>query len=133
MVETLETATQWAKLASLHAGVSAAIASALGAPSLVMCHLSHVYESGASLYFTFLAPQREGAELEQWHEVKRAASQAIVDGGGTITHHHAVGRDHAPWMAAEVGEEGLRVLRAVKAELDPAGIMNPGKLLSVSS
>jgi alkyldihydroxyacetonephosphate synthase len=132
MVETLETATQWSSLGELHRTVTAAIDGALGTPSLVMCHLSHVYESGASLYFTFLAPQREGAELEQWREVKRAASQAIVDGGGTITHHHAVGRDHAPWMSSEVGEEGLRVLRAAKAELDPAGIMNPGKLLSVS-
>ena len=97
-----------------------------------MCHVSHVYESGASLYFTFLAPQREGAELEQWQDVKRVASQAIVDGGGTITHHHAVGRDHAPWMGAEIGEQGLRVLRAAKAELDPAAIMNPGKLLGLS-
>ena len=132
MVETLETATQWADLGALHARVGEAIGSSLGTPSLVMCHLSHVYESGASLYFTFLAPQREGAEIEQWRDVKRAASQAIIDGGGTITHHHAVGRDHAPWMNSEVGEEGLRVLAAVKAELDPAGIMNPGKLLSVS-
>lgn len=132
MVETLETAAQWSKLPALHNSVARAISGALGEPSLVMCHVSHLYESGASLYFTFLAPQREGSELEQWREVKAAASQAIVDGGGTITHHHAVGRDHAPWMAAEVGEEGLRVLRAAKAELDPAGIMNPGKLLGVS-
>ncbi len=77
-------------------------------------------------------PSAAASEIEQWSEVKTAASQAIVDGGGTITHHHAVGRDHAPWMAREVGEEGLRVLRAVKAELDPAGVMNPGKLLGVS-
>ncbi len=133
MVETLETAAQWSDLGELHRVVSSAIASSLGDPSLVMCHVSHVYESGASLYFTFLAPQREGAELQQWSEVKRAASQAIVDGSGTITHHHAVGRDHAPWMGAEIGEEGLRVLRAAKAELDPAGIMNPGKLLPLSS
>ena len=132
MVETLETATQWSNLGRLHTLVSAAIADSLGDPSLVMCHVSHVYESGASLYFTFLAPQREGAEIQQWREVKRAASEAIVKGGGTITHHHAVGRDHAPWMGAEIGEDGLRVLRAAKAELDPAGIMNPGKLLDFS-
>jgi alkyldihydroxyacetonephosphate synthase len=132
MVETLETATQWSNLGELHRSVSAAIAESLGDPSLVMCHVSHVYESGASLYFTFLAAQREGAELEQWREAKQAASQAISDGGGTITHHHAVGRDHAPWMAGEIGEQGLRVLRSAKAELDPAGIMNPGKLLTVS-
>lgn len=132
MVETLETATQWSKLAELHRGVRAAIDGTLrraGTPGLVMCHVSHVYETGASLYFTFLARQQEGAEIEQWQAVKRTASDAIVAGGGTITHHHAVGRDHAPWMAAEIGELGLESLRAVKARLDPTGIMNPGKLL----
>jgi alkyldihydroxyacetonephosphate synthase len=94
-----------------------------------MCHVSHLYEVGASLYFTFLARQSEGAELEQWQAVKQAASAAIVDGGGTITHHHAVGRDHAPWLEREVGTDGVRALQALKDELDPAGIMNPGKLL----
>ncbi len=132
MVETLETAAQWSNLGRLHADVSAAISAALaaqGTPGLVMCHVSHVYESGASLYFTFLARQREGAELEQWWEAKRAASEAIVAGGGTITHHHAVGRDHAPWMEREISAGGLEALAAVKERLDPAGIMNPGKLL----
>jgi alkyldihydroxyacetonephosphate synthase len=132
MVETLETATSWSNLRALHRAVATAIADALaaqGTPGLVMCHVSHLYETGASLYFTFLARQREGAELEQWAAVKRAASEAIVAGGGTITHHHAVGRDHAPWLADEVGREGVAVLRALKGELDPAGIMNPGKLL----
>lgn len=94
-----------------------------------MCHVSHLYETGASLYFTLLARQREGKEIEQWRAVKRAASDAIVDGGGTITHHHAVGRDHAPWLERELGSEGIAAIRALKAELDPAGIMNPGKLL----
>ncbi len=133
MVETLETATQWSSLRRLHDDVARAIGeslSAQGTPGLVMCHVSHIYETGASLYFTFLARQREGAEIEQWQTVKRAACDAILDGGGTITHHHAVGRDHAPWMAREIGDRGLDVLRAVKQELDPAGIMNPGKLLS---
>lgn len=131
MVETLETATPWSNLRTLHSAVARAIAGALeagGTPGLVMCHVSHVYETGASLYFTFLARQREGDALGQWREVKTAASEAIVAGGGTITHHHAVGRDHAPWMEREVGEGGLRALRALKAELDPAAIMNPGKL-----
>ena len=94
-----------------------------------MCHVSHLYPTGASLYFTFLARQQEGAELEQWEAAKRAAGDAIVAQGATITHHHAIGRDHVPWMRAEVGEGGLDALRAVKRELDPAGIMNPGKLL----
>jgi alkyldihydroxyacetonephosphate synthase len=132
MVETLETATSWSNVRPLHRAVATAIADALaadGTPGLVMCHVSHLYETGASLYFTFIARQREGAELEQWAVVKRAASGAIVAGGGTITHHHAVGRDHAPWLADEVGREGVAALRALKGELDPAGIMNPGKLL----
>lgn len=135
MVETLETATQWANLQSLHRQVARAIASELqrrGTPALVMCHVSHVYETGASLYFTFLARQRQEDPIGQWHAVKRAASEAIMAGGGTITHHHAVGRDHAPWMAREIGEGGLRALTALKSELDPAGIMNPGKLALLS-
>jgi alkyldihydroxyacetonephosphate synthase len=131
MVETLETAHTWSGLGDLHDAVAAAIRSALaaqGTPGLAFCHLSHAYADGASLYFTFVARARQGAELEQWAAVKRAASEAIVAAGGTITHHHAVGRDHAPYMDAEVGTTGLDVLRAVKQQLDPAGIMNPGKL-----
>jgi len=134
MVETLETAAQWSRLASLHRTVGQAIADALragGTPGVVMCHVSHVYETGASLYFTLIARQREGDEIGQWRAVKRAAGEAIVAGGGTITHHHAVGVDHARWMPAEVGEGGVAALRALKAELDPAGIMNPGKLLAL--
>jgi alkyldihydroxyacetonephosphate synthase len=132
MVETLETATQWSNLVRLHGLVGRAIGAALsacGTPGLVMCHVSHLYETGASLYFTFLARRREEDEIGQWRTVKEAASRAIVDRGGTITHHHAVGRDHARWMGAEVGAAGLGALRALKADLDPAGIMNPGKLL----
>jgi len=98
----------------------------------VMCHVSHLYETGASLYFTFLAARRAEDEIGQWRAVKEAASRAICTGGGTITHHHAVGRDHAPWMRAEVGSTGLAALRALKSELDPAGIMNPGKLMASS-
>jgi alkyldihydroxyacetonephosphate synthase len=142
MVETLETAAQWSDVAALHRSVSVAIVSALsgggaggagtGEP-LVMCHLSHVYETGASLYFTLLARQREGDELGQWRAVKQAAGEAIMAGGGTITHHHGVGRDHAPWMAREIGDGGVQALRALKAQLDPASIMNPGKLLDLSA
>jgi alkyldihydroxyacetonephosphate synthase len=135
MVETLETATRWSNLLALHRQVGEAIEQALtaaGTPGLVACHVSHVYETGASLYFTFLARRAEEDPLGQWHAVKRAASEAIVAGGGTITHHHGVGRDHAPWMRHEVGESALEALAAAKAWLDPAGIMNPGKLLLVS-
>ncbi|MFZ1925940.1 MAG: FAD-binding oxidoreductase [Solirubrobacteraceae bacterium] len=132
LVETLETATRWSNVQQLHRRVAGAIEDALraqGTPALVMCHVSHLYETGASLYFTFIARQREGAEIEQWQAAKAAASAAIVEGGGTITHHHAVGGDHAPWMEQEIGSAGVSALRALKSELDPAGIMNPGKLL----
>jgi alkyldihydroxyacetonephosphate synthase len=132
MAETLETATSWTKLLDLHGAVGGALREALGArgtPPLVMCHISHLYQSGASLYFTFLARQEPGAELDQWAAAKRAAGDAIAAQGATITHHHAIGRDHLPWMEAEDGPIGLAALRAVKRELDPAGIMNPGKLL----
>jgi alkyldihydroxyacetonephosphate synthase len=94
-----------------------------------MCHVSHLYRSGASLYFTFLARQERERALEQWRAAKDAASGAIVANGGTITHHHAVGRDHARWMPDEVGELGIELIRAAKERLDPAGVMNPGKLL----
>ncbi len=132
LVETLETATQWSNLRALHSAVAGAIERALReqrTPGLVMCHVSHLYETGASLYFTFLARQNHDDPIGQWRAVKTAASHAIVDGGGTITHHHAVGVDHAPFMRAEVGDVGLSALRALKRELDPDGIMNPGKLL----
>jgi alkyldihydroxyacetonephosphate synthase len=135
MVETLETAVQWSQLPRLHRAVGDAIAGALnagGTPGLVMCHVSHIYETGASLYFTLIARQREGDEIEQWRAVKQAAGEAILAGGGTITHHHGVGRDHAQWMAREVSDGGVAALRALKSELDPTGIMNPGKLLPPS-
>jgi alkyldihydroxyacetonephosphate synthase len=126
-VETLETAAQWSGLFGLYRAVGAALRGALGR-CLVMCHVSHLYPSGASLYFTFLA-RAEPDPLGQWRWAKSAATDAIVGAGGTITHHHAVGRDHAPWLVREAGATGVAALRAVKAELDPAGIMNPGKLL----
>ncbi|MFM9034864.1 MAG: FAD-binding oxidoreductase [Mycobacterium sp.] len=131
LCETLETATNWSNIPRLKSAVTEALSSALGAtgtPALVMCHISHVYPTGASLYFTVVAGQR-GDVAEQWRSAKLAASDAIVANGGTITHHHAVGVDHRHWMPAEIGELGVEVLRAVKQALDPAGILNPGKLI----
>lgn len=131
LADTLETATTWENLGSLHEAVGAAIGSALvaaGTPGLVQCHVSHVYAAGASLYYTFVA--REAADpVAQWAAVKAAASSAIVAGGGTITHHHAVGRDHREFLGAEIGGLGVEVLRAVKSVVDPAGVLNPGTLL----
>jgi len=132
LVETLETSHTWARLGETYRAVGGALRSALdaqGTPGLVFCHLSHAYPDGASLYFTFISRARPGAELEQWAAVKTAACQAIVATGATITHHHAVGADHAPYMEAEVGSLGLDALRALKERLDPAGVMTPGKLL----
>ena len=94
-----------------------------------MCHVSHLYPHGASLYFTVLTPRATADAVGQWTRAKGAASDAIVAAGATITHHHAVGTDHRDWMAAEVGDRGVDVLRAVKATLDPAGVLNPGKLI----
>jgi alkyldihydroxyacetonephosphate synthase len=131
-VETLETSHVWSRYGELYEAVRDALHTAMrseGTPGIVMCHLSHAYRDGASLYYTFIAPSKPGQEIEHWRAVKTAACEAIVAHGGTITHHHAVGRDHAPYMAAEVGELGIEALRALKDRFDPAGIMNPGKLL----
>ena len=131
-VETLETAHSWSRLEELYREVGGALDAAMraqGTPGIVICHLSHAYRDGASLYFTFACRARAGAEIEQWRAIKTRACEAIVAAEGTITHHHAVGRDHAPYMRSEVGETGVEALRTLKERLDPAGIMNPGKLL----
>jgi alkyldihydroxyacetonephosphate synthase len=124
LVDTLETATSWSNLAHLHATVRAAFPGAH-----VGCHVSHLYATGASLYFTVLARASDDPAA-QWRELKARALDAIVAAGGTVTHHHAIGHDHAPWLEREIGALGVDVLRTLKARLDPAGIMNPGKLLA---
>ncbi len=131
LCETLETATNWSNIPAVKSAVTEALTTALaetGTPALVLCHISHVYPTGASLYFTVVAGQR-GNPIEQWRKAKTAASDAMVRTGATITHHHAVGADHRPWMRDEVGDVGVKVLQAVKATLDPVGILNPGKLI----
>lgn len=128
LVETLETATFWSNVPRVYAAVRAALETALGSPALVLCHVSHVYETGCSLYFTVAAAEDDDP-VAQWRAAKAAASDALVAAGATITHHHAVGTDHKPWLAAEIGDLGVAVLRAVKAELDPTGILNPGVLV----
>lgn len=129
--ETLETATTWANLHALRTAVTDALRTGFadaGAKSSVMCHVSHIYPTGASLYFTVLAGIRSDP-LTVWEPVKARTNDAILAAGGTISHHHAVGRDHAPWLAQEIGETGIRILAAVKRELDPRGIMNPGAVI----
>jgi len=128
LVETLETATFWSNAQRLYADVKSALESALGEPTIVLCHVSHVYETGCSLYFTVAT--REGEDpVGRWRAAKAAASDAMIAAGATITHHHAVGTDHKPWLAREIGPVGVGILRAVKAELDPTGILNPGVLI----
>ncbi|MDO5745251.1 MAG: FAD-binding oxidoreductase [Micrococcaceae bacterium] len=130
-VETLETATTWTKLGATYAAVRTAILAALearGGRGYVQTHVSHVYPDGASLYFTFLGSLEDDAQAQN-ARVKGAASRAIVAAGATITHHHAVGTDHAPYLGAEIGELGIEVLSSIKEALDPSGIMNPGKLI----
>jgi alkyldihydroxyacetonephosphate synthase len=134
-VETLETACFWSGIPRLYDAVRLVLSVAFGPadPSgsgapLVMCHLSHVYGTGASLYFTVVTAQSDDP-LGQWDTAKRAVNEAIGLAGGTISHHHGVGRDHRTAYAAEIGELGVEVLRAVKERLDPAGILNPGVLI----
>jgi alkyldihydroxyacetonephosphate synthase len=93
------------------------------------CRFTHVYPDGPAPYFTILAPVRRGSELSMWGEIKAAASEAVLAGGGTITHHHAVGRDHRPWYDRQRPERFAHALRAAKSALDPAGVMNPGVLI----
>ncbi len=130
--ETFETAVTWDRFAELHQTVTerttAAVKEVCGAGS-VTCRFTHVYPDGPAPYFTVLAPGRRGEELEQWAHIKAAAADAILDAGGTITHHHAVGRDHRPWYDRQRPEPFATALRAAKAALDPAGALNPGVLI----
>jgi alkyldihydroxyacetonephosphate synthase len=129
VAETFETAVTWDRLAGLVAGVRERTEAALGGVGRVTCRLTHAYPDGAAPYFTVLAPAPRGAELERWDELKAAASEAIAVAGGTITHHHAVGRDHRPWYDRQRPDPFAAALRAAKAAVDPAGMLNPGVLL----
>ncbi len=132
LVETFETACTWDRLDALVADVTTAVTGALQrvcGGGRVSCRLTHVYPDGAAPYFTVLAPARRGSEVAQWDEVKAAASEALAAAGGTITHHHAVGRDHRPWYDAQRPEPFAAALRAAKHAVDPAGVLNPGVLL----
>jgi alkyldihydroxyacetonephosphate synthase len=137
--ETFETAITWDRFEEFHAGameaarakvaeVCDAPAEGPGAPR-VSCRFTHVYPDGPAPYFTVLAPAVRGGEVEQWDEIKAAAAEAVIDGGGTITHHHAVGRDHRPWYDRQRPPPFAAALRAAKAELDPAAVLNPGVLI----
>jgi alkyldihydroxyacetonephosphate synthase len=132
VADTFETACTWDAFDSLHTAVIRAVTDVMkrvcGA-GVLSCRLTHVYPDGPAPYFTFIAPGTHGALLEPWAEIKRAASEAVIANGGTITHHHAVGRTHRPWYDRQRPELFARSLAAVKRELDPAWVMNPGVLL----
>jgi len=131
MTDTLETATTWDNIMNVYEKVRKAIADALSdydSKSIVTCHLSHSYKTGSSLYFIFLGKIAKGREVEQWEHIKRKAGEAILSCGATISHHHGIGYEHVPWFKEEYGEQGMKLLCSLKEALDPAGIMNPGKL-----
>ena len=129
LADTFETAITWDRFPAFHASVMGAVREALGEPCRVSCRFTHVYPDGPAPYITVMAPARRGDEIAQWHEMKRAAGDAIIAGGGTITHHHAVGRDHRPWYDLQRPDPFAAALAGAKAAVDPAGLLNPGVLI----
>ena len=132
IVETFETACTWSQFPDLHAGATAAVEKALAeicGGGWITCRFTHVYPDGPAPYFSITAPGRFGSELEMWAEIKAAASDAVLTHGGTITHHHAVGRDHRPWYDRQRPDPFAAALTAAKQTLDPAAILNPGVLI----
>lgn len=134
--DTFETAITWDRFHDFHTNVTAAtekvIERATGRKGIVSCRFTHAYPDGAAPYYTFQAIGRHGALLEQWHEIKSGASDAVIEHGGTITHHHAVGRDHMPWYERQRPEVFGRALQGAKEKLDPAGILNPGVIVPLA-
>jgi alkyldihydroxyacetonephosphate synthase len=139
LTDTFETSITWDRFADFHQAVSEsarrAIAEACGAPPdgpgspRLSCRFTHVYPDGPAPYYTVLAPAHRGGEVEQWDEVKAAVSEAVIDAGGTITHHHAIGRDHRPWYDRQRPDPFAEALRGAKRAVDPAAILNPGVLI----
>jgi alkyldihydroxyacetonephosphate synthase len=132
IAETFESSITWERFETFHAAVASAVEDALArvcGGGTLTCRFTHVYPDGPAPYFSVIAPSRRGSELEQWDEIKAAASEALAAHGGSITHHHAVGRDHRPWYDGQRPELFADTLRAAKKRLDPAGILNPGVLV----
>lgn len=132
--DTLETVATWSSFEKVYREVTAALRESAGEGERelpVLCHLSHPYPDGASLYFTFFfrVPPDGDAAMARWADLKRRATQAIVEAGGAVSHHHGVGTWHAPWLRAEVGDLGAAALDAVAQRLDPQGLLNRGVLL----
>jgi alkyldihydroxyacetonephosphate synthase len=131
-----ETATVWSNIGKLYRDTTAVLHAEIsksGARPWAGCHISHTYPCGASLYFTFGFRQQRGREMEQYLQVKRAVQQSFIDNGATLSHHHAVGTEHLPWLPADISPVGVKAVSAIKQGLDPANIMNPGRLLPSST
>ena len=131
MADVSETCTVWSKLLPLYEASRGAIQAAIvaeGTPGVVGCHISHSYHAGASLYFTFGFVAKKGDELGQYLRIKKAAEDSFLDNGATLSHHHAVGYEHLPWLQRDISAAGLTAIEALKSGLDPKGVMNPGKL-----
>jgi alkyldihydroxyacetonephosphate synthase len=132
MADVAETSTLWSNVLPLYAATIAAVQARFrqdDGTGFIGCHISHTYKTGACLYFTFAARQPQGQELEHYYGYKRLITDAIMSAGGTLSHHHAVGTEHLPWMTQEISPAGLQALRALKTSLDPGDVLNPGKLL----
>jgi alkyldihydroxyacetonephosphate synthase len=141
--DTFETAITWDRFGEFHsrvlappgrpgAEVGGAAPDGPGSPR-ISCRFTHVYPDGPAPYYSVVAPAKRGGEVEQWDEIKAAVSDTLIDAGGTITHHHAVGRDHRPWYDRQRPDAFADALRAAKAELDPTAILNPGVLIDPES
>jgi len=131
LVDTLESATNWNNMGNLYNKTKEAMEKAIdsyGVKGFVQTHVSHVYRDGASLYYTFVAKESKGKEIEQWTAIKKAATDAIMDNGGTLSHHHGIGKDHAAWIDQEHGKKGVEVIKKLKDCFDPERILNPGKM-----
>ena len=128
LVDTFETATLWHNLIPLYNKIQKEAYRILSPKSLLLCHISHTYDTGASLYFTFLTSFIENP-LTQWRDIKKAVTRVILDNGGTLSHHHGIGKDHRDFLVDEHGGEFLNILKNIKQTLDPSGIMNPRKLI----
>jgi len=131
MADVSETAVAWRGVMPLYRASTQAIAAAIAATGKtpwVGCHISHTYRTGASLYFTFGCVMQHGREMAQYQHVKRAAQDAFLANGGTLSHHHGVGTEHLPWLVDDISALGVEAVASVKRGLDPAAIMNPGRL-----
>ncbi|HXY07227.1 MAG TPA: FAD-binding oxidoreductase [Terriglobales bacterium] len=126
-----ETSTVWSNILPLYRQTLALLRATIlesGVRPWTGCHISHTYHCGASVYFTFGFRQQRGREMEQYLRVKRSAQQSFIDCGATLSHHHAVGTEHLPWLAADISQLGVQAVAAIKQGLDPGNIMNPGRL-----